>query len=397
MPEGKDDKAAGKKSNSRLASFEETDDVELVRMLTNRLFSGHAAKNNVERRNAENKSPLDPERQTREQKNVKYTSVRLGSLGTRTYKQGPLPSDFYSSAGRSSAQLAYEVLFIFSKDDKYERTEIEISGNGLKALIFHVIRHFVEHGGTSKEWTSDGTVHITSRYVAVFHYWDALRDLSACGNEIPAGVDARVEDQEYLRRLLNDIEALEPQRVKGCQDRMNSNSVSYGNLLYYFTPGQYMVAFPFLGEPQLFLIDYYNHNPDEKFKIEASAYDWDGVKLMRMGYEFVLEKFDDPMKINELPFYPVEFFEDDTGLTGLPALRKKIRERGRKFQGYCKCQKGERMFEYNGTAMVFARHATEKHALSVHDWTHQERIKTPVFNPREVSYLNEKMKPCAFY
>jgi hypothetical protein len=118
-------------------------------------------------------------------------------------------------------------------------------------MIWKAIEGFVEYGGNIKEWENDQPVTMSSRWLAVMHDYDQLRDIIITES---AGT---VQYSEILTSLLDDVKALESDRIRNFRTLQAVRLAAYPMIHYLFTPKQYMVAFPFLGLPRLFQIDNY--------------------------------------------------------------------------------------------------------------------------------------------
>lgn len=306
--------------------------------------------------------------------NIKYTAISYNSTGSRETKKSEAPNLIRSDDNNTGP--TYELFYIKS-NTKEDITEIEVSGQGLKKLMWSAIEGFIEHCGNSKRWKSAGKVKISTGASALLHNWQQLQTLSQSDRDHSvAPSDTTDYDTAHLKQLLNDVEALQTDRIRACENLSEAKIISFTNILYLFTPGKYMVAFPFLDQPQLFQIDTYYYKPKDEFTVGAWAYDWNGSSLERRQYKFSIRMFEDDRRINELPFYPVDYFEDETKAVGLPALRRKMKDRAEKFREYCRCEKGRQLFSYEGVAMIPDRHAEDSRAF--------QRTDRQVFNASKV-------------
>jgi hypothetical protein len=278
----------------------------------------------------------------------KYTQVTISGSSTKEESR-ERPTHVSSVTSADTSPHHYELRFIQQKD-KDDEVQIVLRNKGLKSLIWKAIGGFVEHCGYDKDWDNSNPVKIRSLHL--IHHWDKLRAFTTDSTQLS---ETRSEDQESLKHLLDDMEMCQFEKQTNFRKLRDDRMTEFQSIHYLFTPGEYMVAFPFLGQPQLFQVDSYSYDSGKAFVVNAWAYDWDGAKLERQSYSFSIEKFELEKRINELSFYPVEFYEDGSKETGISALRKKLWPRAELFRKYCQCKKGEQMFKYSGSALVLGR------------------------------------------
>lgn len=279
----------------------------------------------------------------------KYTEI-VASASSKTEKPRERPKHTTSPPENSDTVVEYEIRFIKDTENE-EKREFIISSSRLKRLMWTVVSGWVEHCGSDKDWNNDKPLPL--RPLVIFHHWDQLQTLAKVSENVSEGEN---DTRSSLQHLLDDIELVDSDKYMEFKGFRDLKMTLYVSMHYLFSPGTFMVAYPFMGLPQVFQVDSYQYDK-ETFNLSVWAYDWDGVALLRRPYRFLIDKFDGEKRINELPIYPVEFFVDDTDAnvapkTGWPALRKAMAARAEMYRKFCACKKGSQLFRYSGPALV---------------------------------------------
>jgi hypothetical protein len=283
----------------------------------------------------------------------KYTEITT-SASSKTEKPRERPKHTMAPTENSDTTEEYEIRFL-KEADKEEKREFIIRSSRLKSLMWTVVRGWVQHCGSDKDWNNDEPLPL--RPLVIFHHWDQLQLLAKISDKVSEEENAT---RRTLQHLLDDVEIIDSDEYMEFKGLRDLKMTLYFSMHYLFSPGTFMVASPFMGLPQIFQVDtcqYMNEREKGGFNLSVWAYDWDGSALLRRPYRFSIDRFDGEKRISELPIYPVEFFVEDTDIdpgpkVGWPALRRIMAERAEMFRKFCACKKGSQLFRYSGPALV---------------------------------------------
>ncbi|KAH8175289.1 ATPase family associated with various cellular activities (AAA) domain-containing protein [Sarocladium implicatum] len=128
--------------------------------------------------------------------------------------------------------------------------------------------------------------------------------------------------------------------------------VSFETLWTVFKPGDIVVSRPFLDEPQAFIVHESMESGikrDEKpvhWKLICWSYDWTGKTFRRFPVELRVEYFRGTRRLDLLSVIPLKLVEKDKV--------DKLKQRGRHFYDICIRERGSRVFQYSGEAILRA-------------------------------------------
>lgn len=264
---------------------------------------------------------------------VKYSIDRENESGTYVTEQGKAPT----SSGRTDKLLlkegtAMEFIPQISKVGLQTKTTIKVFSEGLRDIIRKTIQPILEHENSEKMWTTTPVV-ISTKNIPILHEWDKLWDFAHSESDETSSADnEHRQAKAELRCLLGHIQRYESQFFQSREEARKEQSVQFDTVWTLFPPGSEVVSLPFNGLPQIFTVRLHRPSGDF-FVVSCWGYDWDGEDLVRYCHNFSIQKFSGKKKVQELPCYPVSFYnangEDEN------ALRLRLAKRGRKFREFC--------------------------------------------------------------
>ena len=260
---------------------------------------------------------------------VKYETMRQTSTGGYAKEDGRPPGEADMEREAASGDVLTFTAYK-SKEGNLEKVMIKIHSIILRNFIREIMQPVLEHENV-KIW-KDAQVTIQTNNVLVLHAWDDLKAAAISDDGTP---QARAE----LTCFLDNIEKYEAETIEARELAKKERQVTYAKMWTLFPLGSEVVAFPFKDSPQIFTI--YRHGPKaDGFSFQCWAYDWDGEKLVRHSYEFDVPSFQGLKKVEELPCYPIDFYNSNG--EGPQQLRKMLYERGKRFKEYCAIPGSER-------------------------------------------------------
>ncbi|KAI1878548.1 uncharacterized protein JN550_000730 [Neoarthrinium moseri] len=154
-----------------------------------------------------------------------------------------------------------------------------------------------------------------------------------------------------LEVLLECVQRIYPSMTKFQEERQNAPEIAWKDMEVLFIPGTLIVAnwkehgSPQISNaPQVFKVNHLSIK-DEIFRITAWLWDSDGTHQAprRTMYSFGIKKYTDRRRIEQLPYYPVEFFRYKDKI-GVEAIRShpEYDNRKRLFQEYALKVKGSK-------------------------------------------------------
>jgi hypothetical protein len=233
-------------------------------------------------------------------------------------------------------------------------SEVDIEFEPLQKLVGKI---------TAKWGWSETVTKCRSPYSALIYSWsEALEEAQRI-------VEGESEDEQQARtdlaELLNIISTSSGhlQLDRYFQERdtfISENSITHDALWTLFPPGTLILAHPFLEKPQIFSVQSCDGfvSGNEPFDLICYSFDWNGFEFNRVAFEMRIESWgDDRKSIVELPFYPLDYYEEsspnleDSPATGaIEGLKNKLINRGKRYEKLCTAEKGKQMFNYEGNA-----------------------------------------------
>ncbi|TGJ80301.1 hypothetical protein E0Z10_g8460 [Xylaria hypoxylon] len=150
------------------------------------------------------------------------------------------------------------------------------------------------------------------------------------------------------------------QYFKNRQAFLSECTITHDALWTLFPPGTLVVGRPCHDEHQIFVVDScIGFVPeDHTFDFICYGFDWNGSEFSRVPFEMGIEGWGgDRKSVTGLPFYPLDFYEED-GLSrheSIENLKKRLIERGKKYVSFCLTEKGGQTFNYLDGEAYFHR------------------------------------------
>ncbi|KAH0548597.1 hypothetical protein GP486_007859, partial [Trichoglossum hirsutum] len=167
---------------------------------------------------------------------------------------------------------------------------------------------------------------------------------------------------EDLGRLLDQVRSTPELELyfDDLEAQGKAESIAFEYLWTIFPPGELVLASPFMGLPQVFIVKqslaFFTRSRDGKrtWNLACWSYDWNGTTFDRVAVTFPFEEFKGTRAINTLACHPLRFYRDDEAQNekNSPTLRNKLIERGKHFRDLCISPRGSQMFEYSGSALA---------------------------------------------
>lgn len=271
---------------------------------------------------------------------VRYERCKQTAQGGKytncTRIQGPLGNDAEQDIlDQDMGHRGCDLVFTehYNMVGKRDVVGVAIYADELRQLIRAVMQPLLQHE-RSKVWEK-GPVFTQTRHLYVLYSWDALHEAAQSDSE-RQGCTKRA--QELLRRFLHDVQVYEPEILEARETAYNQGQVHYKNVRILFPPACEVIASPFPGGRQIFILQNTVYRVLEKktFAIMCRGYDWNGEKVVTNTYEFVIPEYEGTRAVCELACYPISFhrFAPDYPGDDDRKLRDALAERGKKFLEY---------------------------------------------------------------
>lgn len=179
--------------------------------------------------------------------------------------------------------------------------------------------------------------------------------MAAEGSQIPGRrteSERAGETREALADLLECIRTVRELKdyFKTRDTNITRQVISYKYLWTLFSPATRVVASPFMGIRQLFLVEEIEeikatrHNPESYWQVTCIYLDFD-TSFSRRMVNFKVKSFEDTKPIKALECYPTKFMDHEV------EFLKVCEEQGSKFKSFCFGLKGAaKLFFYEGNA-----------------------------------------------
>ena len=192
------------------------------------------------------------------------------------------------------------------------------------------------------------------------HFWSSLYDVS---QERPEDNKETGQARDDLARLMDLVKGSSPSMesyFKTRESYLDARITTFDTMWSLFVPGHIVFAKPFLNTPQVFVVESppYNWSTSSenspRLSVDCWSYDWNGKDLVRAYFEIEIEHFRGTKPVNDLPCYPLDYYEAVEGpYRTKEDLRKMLIARGKKFYQIAKTPKGARqMYSHEGTALL---------------------------------------------
>ena len=240
---------------------------------------------------------------------------------------------------------------IFNNDNMtIDRTEIIIRNQGLLALLREVLSPYLKH--EFQALFEKKELLLSNPFIPIVYNWEELQAATTNADLLRKYGSGDVGD---LKQVLDLVERIVPDITGSWNNILLSKSVMQKYLFTMFKPGNIVITRPQGDHLQLMKVHHYGagstYNPNGTSSVFCEGYDWNGERLERLRYEFPMPKIDhsELIAIRDLPCYPLEMYEDEQGVRSDKALRKRLIERGRKFETLCFSQdKVRSRYQYEG-------------------------------------------------
>ncbi|RWA11929.1 hypothetical protein EKO27_g3176 [Xylaria grammica] len=242
-------------------------------------------------------------------------------------------------------------------DDFSSSSEVDVVSPELQKLLGRI---------TSKWGWPEDVTQCASPYSALIYSWqEAQKEATAIEEgESDDEVQARNDLKELLRIISTSSGDVRLDRYfKDRKALLSEGTIRHEALWTLFPPGTLIVGQPCHEEPQIFVVESCQKSVrvDQKFGIVCYSFDWNGTVFSRVPFVMEIEQWGRERKsVTSLPFYPLEFHEEN-GLSrkeSIDTLKKRLVDRGRKFVSFCVAEKGKQMFNYSNGAAYFHRGGT---------------------------------------
>ncbi|EXJ63456.1 uncharacterized protein A1O5_11505 [Cladophialophora psammophila CBS 110553] len=259
-------------------------------------------------------------------------------------------NELEGKAPTSKRAFTFRRVMDLTDEKKFKYSEVDIESRELRGLLKKVIGD--SYPGQSWE---GNTINLIAPFAPVVHYW---KELSRASRETDVkdslGIKAARRDLSNLLECISTCTELESY-FKTRESNLESHTITYQTIWTLFRPGTLVVARPFMNLPQVFEVKT-SPDPweDRRLNIECWGYDWNGKEIVRVTFEFPLERFRGTKEISSLFCYPLEFYRDENGNFD-QSLRNELVKRGQWFLELCKTTGAKQMFEYDGQALSSRR------------------------------------------
>lgn len=182
-------------------------------------------------------------------------------------------------------------------------------------------------------------------------------------------VEGESEDEKQARDDLKELLRIvstssgDQQLDQYFKDRktlLSEGAITHEALWTLFPPGTLILGRPCNDEPQVFFVNSCDRfvSDEDDFEVVCYSFDWNGSEFGRMPFEMAIKDWGgDRKRIAELPFYPLEFYEEagSDSEQSIKNLRTALQKRGTQFRNFCRAEKGKQMFNYSDGAAYFHR------------------------------------------
>jgi hypothetical protein len=260
--------------------------------------------------------------------NVKVVYKRMEKRESGSYREsnGSPPTAQSTKPTSREEDPAMIIYTYINEDKKQEKVKIEIKSSDLVELMRNTMQRMIEHEAVVSAWKETPvTVDTNKDRAVIIHCLDDLRAAAVAE-------DGQAKAKEELACFLRHFDIFDAESLEGPEAIRKDQQVPYDRVWMLFRPGSQVVAEPFRGSKQIFVV--HSHGPESsRFVITCWCYDWDGSALVRHYYDFEISKYEGRKPIAELPLFPVNSLHVDGENTD--ALRATLIKRGKRFRDFC--------------------------------------------------------------
>jgi hypothetical protein len=270
-------------------------------------------------------------------------------------------------------------------DDKVNFEEIEIHSREMKNIILQ----------TTVAWEdtitdSDQFVAVESPFYIFVEHWD--EHVQACepkdGDTEPVK-QARVDLKDLMGFIMKS-ESLKAY-FRNRDTIVSKRRIKFQFLWTLFGHQTMVYAKSYMNQMQMFKVRT-SSTPGYKgaFRIELTAFDWDGTKFAPYIYIFTIKEYQNEVPIDSLDVIPVKYYEGTESELSKDQLQRYLIERGRKYVELCTQEPANFQCQYEGTALVTP---TMQHRLTAKGRSGNvpPGEPRPIFNALEVNVTSVEM------
>ncbi len=191
--------------------------------------------------------------------------------------------------------------------------------------------------------------------------------------ENPKDNDEKKQARGDLKDLMEQISESSEMKsyFKTRESYLQAKITTYETMWSLFVPRRKIYAKTFMSTPQIFVVDSPPYNWDRgrqlplTLEVDCWCYDWNGKEMVKTFYEIEIEKFQGTKPVNELPVYPLEYYDEPKALyTNEEELCAMLLNRGCKYNKIVRGPKGaSQMFQYNGDALADRRNVIQEKTM----------------------------------
>lgn len=261
--------------------------------------------------------------------NIKVVYKRMEQSESGSYKEsnGSPPTAQSTQPTSREEDPAMIIYTYINKDKKQEKVKIEIKSSDLVELMRNTMQKMIEHEAVVSAWKETPvTVDMSKNRVIIIHCLDDLRAAAVAE-------DGQAKAKEELACFLRHFDIFDAESFEGPEAIRKDQQVPYHRVWMLFRPGSQVVAEPFRGSKQIFVV--HGHvSEDSSCVISCWCYDWDGGALVRHYYDFKIAQYEGRKPITELPLFPINSLHVDGENTDA-LLRATLIKRGKRFRDFC--------------------------------------------------------------
>lgn len=244
---------------------------------------------------------------------------------------------------------------VFNENNKnVDKIDIIIEGTRLRKLLRAVMSTYLKH--EFKSTFEKPEITLSKPFVPLGYNWEQLQAATTSAEILQEHGNDSVDD---LKNLLDLVYRLAPEDIDMWKNVKDSKTILKRYLYCIYRPGSLVVANFRDHNVQLMKVHHIGAgstaNRNDTQSVFCQGYDWNGKSLERVRYEFPMPKMeqDEQFKVRDLPYYPIEMYEDKDGINKSDEFKQNLIDRGQKFEKLCDRQgDGGRKYTYKGHFQV---------------------------------------------
>ncbi|KAK3984333.1 transitional endoplasmic reticulum ATPase 1 [Cladorrhinum sp. PSN332] len=256
-----------------------------------------------------------------------------------SYDDTEVASDFFAKKVTPNTAYTYRRVYNPDTGDEDAYSELDIEDKTLISTLKTVI-------GKYTGVNFDGNkISMRSPFAPLVHHWDKLNEHAENDKDSQVSKDL----SSLLERVKTSPELEDYFKTR--EANLKSKVVTFDTLWTIFAPESLVVGRPFQNVAQLFKV----HDPplpwphnyySSTHRMWIWGWDYNGKGLIQIQYLHKFDRFRGTKRITELPYYPLEYYDDKE------KLLRDSRDRTLEFiKATVKCKAGaQQMFIYHGLA-----------------------------------------------